>query len=78
MCHTHCTSARETLPTATTAAGGERSCDKSHDSSKSDNEIFSTLLQTPVNDDSVLVSLLATLLYYSNVIVSYNTMQLVN
>ena len=51
-----CTSAGETSPTATTAAGGERSCDKSHDSSESDEIIFSTPPQTPVDDDRVLVS----------------------
>ena len=51
-----CTSAGETLSIATTAAGGENSCDKSHDSSESDNEIFSTPPQTPVDEDRVLVS----------------------
>ena len=51
-----CTSAGETSSTATIAAGGERLCDKSHDSSESDNEIFSTPPQTPVDEDRVLVS----------------------
>ena len=49
-------SAGDTSSTATTAAGGDRSCDKSHDSSESDYEILSTPPQTPVDDDRVLVS----------------------
>ena len=67
MCHTHAhhlcvatqTSLQEFTPageTSTTAAGGGGSCDKSHDSSESDYEIFSTPSQTPVLEDRVLVS----------------------
>ena len=48
-----CTSAVET---SSTTVSGERSCDKSHDSSESDDESYTTPPTTPVDKETVLVS----------------------
>lgn len=49
------TSTGETLSMATTATAEERSCDVSHDSNESDNDIFFTPPSSPMLDNGMLV-----------------------